>query len=200
MSEVTIGLTEEQEKFLKEFSLKQCEGSKDNVGTHHPLHLVQTRDEVVVDPDYETPEKVQYHGPDWGEEYDSPQELIKGYYEQEDEDCPIKIVSFDEAYKASRFIDVNGEEQVVFSESDYLSAYGVDEEIYNKVNIGYRYRTVATFFILDEAKRYLEYQGHNLTNPRTYTVGAGYANKGEYHHFWELLLVMGMKLNERVAK
>jgi len=195
MREVTISLTGEQEKFLKEFSLKQCEGSEDNLGTHHPLHLVQTRDEEVVDPDYETPDKVQYHAV-WGEQYDSPQELIAGYWENQCEECPIEIISYDEAYAQDEFTDAKGEQQVIFGEDSYLSAYGLDEEMYCKVNIGYRYRTVATFFILDEARKYLEYQGHNLTNPRTYTVGAGYANQGEYHHFWELLFGIGEDLNK----
>lgn len=88
------------------------------------------------------------------------------------------------------FIDVNGEEQVILDENDYLRAYGIDEKSYYKVHTCNYYRTKAIFFILDEAKKYIKYRGHNLTNPRTYTVGAGYANKGEYHHFWELLLVL----------
>lgn len=196
MREVTISLTDEQEKYLKEFSSKQCEGSKDNVGTHQPLHLVQTRDEVVVDPDYEDADKEQYHVDDWGEDYDSPQDLIVAYWEQQDEECPIKIVTYDEAYAQDEFMDVTGEGQVIVDEDDYLAAYGIAEEFYHKVNIGYRYRTVATFFILDEAKKYLKYQGHNLTNPRTYTVGGGYSNKGEYHHFWELLFKIGENLNQ----
>jgi len=156
---------------------------------------VQTRDEVAVDPDYEDPDKEQYHVNDWQEDYDSPQELIEAYWEQRGE-CPIEIISFDEAYAQSEFIDVTGEGQVIVEEGDYLAAYGISEEFYHKVNIGYRYRTVATFFILDEAKKYLEYQGHNLTNPRTFTVGGGYSNKGEYHHFWELLFKIGENLNK----
>lgn len=71
MREIKISLTDEQEMFLKEFSLKHYEGSKDNVGTHHPLHLVQTMAERVVDPDYDEPDKVKYVVPDKGEEYDS---------------------------------------------------------------------------------------------------------------------------------
>ena len=196
MREITVSITEEQGKYLKEFSAKQCEGSKDNVGTHHPLHLVQTQDEVVVDPDYEDAEKELYHVDDWQEDYDSPQEMIVAYWEQQDEECPIEIVSFDESYSQDEFMDVTGEGQVIVFVKDYLTAYGIDEEFYCIVNIGYRYRTVATFFILDEAKKYIEYQGHNLTNPRTYTIDGGYANKGEYHHFWELLFGIGESLNK----
>jgi hypothetical protein len=117
MPEITISLTEEQEKFLKLFAQNHYPGAKDNVCTNNPLHLVQTREERVVDPDYDEPDKIKY-------------------------------------------------------------------------------RTVAIFFILEEAKKYIKYQGHNLSNPRTYTVSAGYSNKGEYHHFWELLFDMGKRLNE----
>ena len=201
MREVTISLSEEQEKFLKLFSSKQYEGSKDNVGTRNPLHLVQTREERVVDPVFDDPDKVKYIVPDeCYEEYESLQELIKGHYKYSK--CPIEIVSFDEAYEASgedEFIDVNGEEQVIFDEDDYLAAYGIDKKSYYKVHTCYHYRTVAIFFILDEAKKYMKYQGHNLTNPRTYTVDAGYSNKGEYHHFWQLLFDVGKNLNMEVG-
>jgi len=197
MREVTISLTEEQEKYLKEFSLKQCEGSNDNVGTNQPLHFVQTQYERVVDSNYEDPDVVKYvMSDDDYVEYESSQKLIKGYWDNCSSECPIEIVSFEEAYKASRFTDVNGEEQVIIDEDDYLDAYGIEEKTYYKVNTCYEYKTVAEFFILDEAKKYIQYQGHNLSNPRTYTVGGGYANKGEYHHFWELLFKIGENLNQ----
>ena len=197
MAEITVKLTEEQEKFLKLFASKQFEESKDNVGTHNPLHLVQTQDERVVDPDYDNPDRVKYVVTDDDyKEYESAQELVKGFWDNCSSECPIEIVGFEEAYRAKEFIGVNGDEQIITDKDDYLEAYGIDEKSYNKVNTCYEYRTVAVFFILDEAKKYLEYQGHNLTNPRTYTVGAGYANKGEYHHFWELLFSMGKQLNE----
>jgi hypothetical protein len=135
---ITIELTEKQEKFLKEFALKQGPDSKDNVGTDRPIS---------------------------------------------------------EAYAMDRFVDVTGEEWVIVDEDDYFEAYGIEKQKYCKVHTAYYYETVAVFFILDEARNYLKYQGHNLTNPRTYTIGAGYANKGEYHHFWELLFSIGQQLN-----
>lgn len=198
MSEITINLTEEQEKFLRIFALKQFRGSKDNIGTHHPLHLVQTQYERIVDPDYDDPDVTKYVCCDDDyNEYESAHDLIKGYWGNRFSGCPIEIVSFEEAYRADRFIDVNGEEQVIVDEDDYLEAYGIDEKAYHKCNTCYEYKTVAVFFILDEAKKYIKYQGYNLSNPRTYTISAGYANKGEYHHFWELLYNAGKKLNDR---
>lgn len=194
MREITITLTDEQEKYLREFAVKQCDGSRDNVGTYHPMHVVQTRRERIINPDYDQEDKIQYAIPDYDIFCDSPQNLIKEYYKCKGEKCPIKIVSFEEAYKATYFTDVEGEEQIIFDEKEYLEAYGIYEDEYSKTYIGYYYDAVAVFFILDEAKRYIEYQGHNLTHPRTYTIGAGYANKGEYHHFWQLLFDIGDKL------
>lgn len=194
MPMVTIELTEEQEHFLKEFAAKHYEGSKHNVGTHQPIHMVQTRRERIVDPDYDSADEVKYVVPDWDyQDFDSAEELVRAWYE--DKDCPIEIVSFKDAYRANRFIDIHGEEQVILDEEEYLEAYGIDEKQYDKVHRAYYYETIAFFFILDEAKKYIEYQGHNLRSPRTYTMGGGYANKGEYHHFWELLFSMGLKLN-----
>lgn len=194
MAQATIDLTERQEYFLKEFAAKHYPGSRDNVGTDRPIHLVQTRRERVVDPDYDSADKITYFVPDWEEVYDSYQELIAAYYK--DKECPIPIVSFDEAYRANDFIDVNGEAQVIFGEEEYLEAYGIKRDFYCKTFIGYYFETVAYFWTLDEAKRYMEYQGHNLTNPRTYTVSGGYANKGEYYDFWELLFNLGCQLNK----
>ena len=197
MSRLTIELTEQQETFLKEFTAKHYSGSKDNVATHQPIHLVQTRMERVVDPDYDNPDEIKYIVPDWDNEgYNSPEELVKAWYENNCEDCPIDIVSFDESYRQKRFIDIFGEEQVIVNEKDYFEAYGINEDKYCKVHTAYYYETKAAFFILDEAKRYMKYQGHNLDHPRTYTIGGGYANKGDYHHFWELLFSMGQKLND----
>ena len=59
-----------------------------------------------------------------------------------------------------------------------------------------RYRNVAYFFILAEAMHYMQYQSHNLHNPRTFTYSSGYANHGDFEHFWDLLLSIGKMLNE----
>lgn len=194
MSKTTIDLTEQQEYFLKKFALNHYPGSKDNVGTCQPVHFVQTQRSRFINPDYTDADEIEYYVPEREESYRSPQELIEAYYDGKE--CPIEIESYEEAYKASRFIDVEGEEQVICDEKDYLAAYGVDERFYRKIYTEFYYETVAVFFILDEAKKYIEYQGHNLTKPRTYTVSGGYANNGEYHHFWELLFNLGKHLND----
>lgn len=192
MKNITIQVTEQQEHFLKLFATNHFPDADDNLGTHNPIHIVQTEDERVIDPDYDTADVVKFYVPDWSESYDSAEELIRAYYE--DEDCPIKIVSYDEAYAADRFLDIKGEEQVIMDEREYLDAYGIEDSFYNKTYIEKYYRDVAFFLILSEAKRYMEYQKHNLKNPRTYSYSPGYANKGEWDHFYNLLLNMGNEL------
>ena len=196
MSEITITLTEQQEKFLKMFAANHGPNSEDNVCTHKPIHTVQTQRERVVDPDYSDVDCIKYYVPDFTEAYDTPEELVKAYYEYNDEECPIAIVTHKEAYDQERFIDIDGEEQVVFGVKDYFEAYGIPKDFYTECHIEKYYEDAARFFILAEAKRYIEYQGHNLCNPRTYTYGPGYANHGDYESFWDLLYGMGKMLNE----
>ena len=195
MSEITVTLTEQQEKFLKMFATNHHPGAEDNVCTHKPIHVVQTRRERVTHPDYGCGDIVKYYLPDLAEDYESAEEMIRAYWDYYGDECPIPIVSFKEAYDAKEFIDINGDEQVIFDEQKYIEAYGIPEDKYQKEDIEYYYEPVAYFFILSEAKRYMEYQGHNLCHPRTYTYGPGYANSGEYESFWNLLYSIGVKLN-----
>ena len=195
MGDITITLNEQQEKFLKQFAQNHFAGAEDNLGTQHPFHAVQTERKRVVDPDYGSVDETKYMVPDWiNDGYDSPEELVRAYYE--DKQCPIEIVTFDQAYGYDSFIDVSGEEQDILDDEDYLKAYGIDSSFYYKVNIEKYHVDVAYFFILEEANKYIKYQGHNLKNPRTYTYGPGYGNNGDYIHFWELLFKIGKQLNE----
>lgn len=194
---ITVDLTDNQVEFLKLFAANHYPGSAQNLGTSYPIHLVQTRRERVIDPDHDSSDRTEYRLYDNPEgAYESAEDLIKAKYQYED--CPIAIVSFDDAYDADRFIDIHGEEQIILDEDDYLEAYGIEAKDFYKVNIGYYYDTVAVFFILEEARRYMKYQGHNLTHPRTYTYGPGYANKGDYTHFWSLLFNIGTMLNNEM--
>jgi hypothetical protein len=199
MKSINIELTENQEYFLKKFASNHYEGSKQNNYTYKPIHLVQTTRERVVDPDYDSVDNIVWTSKDdYEEHYDSIEELVKEYYRCDK--CPIKIISYDEAYNQDEFIDIYDNECIISDEDDYLEAYGIDTDNYYKTNIEYYYDTVAYFFSLDEAKRYIEYQGHNLNNPRTYTVSMGYANHGDYEAFWDLLMSIGVKLNREEEK
>lgn len=193
-SDITVNLTDKQEHFLKMFAANHGPGAKDNVSTRKPIHVVQTRRERVVDEEYDTPDIIKYYVPDESEDYDSAEEMIKAYWEYQD--CPIKIIPFEEAQYDTNFVDVEGNDQYIDTEEEYIEAYGIPKDHYYKVSMEYYYEPVAYFFILAEAKRYMEYQGHNLCHPRTYTYSPGYANNGDFEPFWDLLFGMGKMLNE----
>lgn len=192
-----IDLTDDQVRFLKEFAVKHAPGAKDNLSTSMPIHTVQTRRERVTDCEIEDADKTTYVETDNPEyTHESLEEVVKSYYEYDE--CPIEIVSFNKAYYTSDFKDINGEDICIVNENDYFEAYGIPDDYCYKVSTMYYYEPVAFFFILDEAKRYIEYQGHNLCHPKTYTYGPGYSNKGDYEHFYCLLLRIGMHLNKEL--
>jgi hypothetical protein len=190
---ITVPITSMQEEFLKLFAEKQYDGSPDNLSTQRPIHFVQTRREVVVPEGYEDKTVIVVEDFDY-EQFENPEDLVEEYYDYECEECPIEILPFKDVHLKD-IIDFEGDESFISDIDDYLSAYGVDIE-YTIVGIHYYWEDVATFFTLQSAKEYLIYQSHNLNHGRTYTKGGGYANYGEYHHFWKLLMSMGKKLNK----
>jgi hypothetical protein len=203
MKKIEIELTEKQEHFLKLFAKNQYPGSKDNVCTNKPIHAVQTQRSRVAAEGYNE-DKIVYVVNDWDYmEFDTDKlhELVKEYYENDYDECNIEILTFDEACNDEDFIDINGEYCYVGDEEDYLNAYGIPDDLWVRQAIEYFYEDVAYFYTLQSAKEYLQYQSHNLNNPRTYTKSGGYDNRGEYEHFWNLLMSLGVKLNEsEVAK
>jgi hypothetical protein len=61
------------------------------------------------------------------------------------------------------------------------------------------YKPVAYFFTKEEAKKYMQYQSHNLISPRIYTANAGYGNYGDYPVLQNLLLKLGKELIKKGA-
>lgn len=195
---ININITEEQEKFLKLFNQDHNSNNEKNLGTLRPLFFVQTRIERVVNIEYEDYDTVKFYVPDWAESYDSEKDLIESYHDGE---CPIEIVSFKQAYDARRFETVEGEYEVIVSYDDYFKAYDIEDEV-NVIYLKHDYQDKAFFFTRAEADRYIEYQSHNLDHPRVYACHCGYANYGEYSHFYDLLMSIGEELNseEQVNK
>ena len=186
---IEIEVTDLQAKFLKEFAAKHYSGAKDNLCTSMPIHVVQTRDDVYFEADSEYCDESIFVGSD-GDEYKTAEEVVTDYYD--DEEPPIPIVPYD-SYMT--LIDTSGAEHFITSPDDYFKVYKMGWDI-NYCSRVKRYRDVAFFFILDEAKQYMKYQAHNLNNPRTYTYSPGYSNYGDYEHFYLLLRGLGQKLNE----
>ena len=117
MSKLTINLTEQQKHFLRMFAANHFSGSRSNVGTEKPIHFVQTQKSRVVDPEFDSADETKYYMIDYADDgYGSVEELVRAKYE--DEDCPINIVSFNEAYSDNDFKDINGEDCCVVDESE----------------------------------------------------------------------------------
>ena len=84
----------------------------------------------------------------------------------------------------------------------YQDAYSLDfdvDEVYALEHIK-NYRDVGPFFILDDAKKYMKYQGHNLKQPRTYTYGEAYGDEGEFATLYSFLMETGKQLLDEESK
>lgn len=202
MKKIEVELTDTQEKFLKLFAEKQYDGAEDNLYTCNAIHAVETYQPYYI-PYHE--DLFDYLGDlplifttdsDHESWHDSEVETLQDWFEGRDEKPPIDIVPFqDLQYKDIETPD--GNKIFVMSYDDYFKAYGI--KWYTAAWLQDNYEPVAFFFILSEAKRYIEYQRHNLRKPRTYTYSSGYANCGEFDHFRDLLLSMGEKLIKEEA-
>lgn len=199
MKKITVTLTEEQEKFLKTFAEKQKAGADDNLFTANALHVVENKvydlipysDEIAhyfedipltftTDEDYEN----------W---FDDETSLIKDWYEFHDTDCPIEIKPYQEV-DCCYLIGVDNKKRFITNREQYFMSYGI--EIKGIAWKKYHWEKVAYFFIREEAKKYLEYQKHNLREPRIYTYSAGYGNEGDFIPFRNLLMEIGTELNK----
>ncbi|HHT7008535.1 TPA: hypothetical protein ACTZ3A_001074 [Bacillus cereus] len=76
--------------------------------------------------------------------------------------------------------------------NDYFNVFGVEMK-----EIAWRkesYVDKAIFFIKSQAEAYMEYQAHNLNEPRIYAKGPGYSNNGDFIPFRNLLFSIGSEL------
>jgi len=198
MKEITIKVTEEQEKFLKAFALKQYPGAKDNVCTVHPVHVVEnTRYNYVPFhediADYYDPDKLAFS---YDEErncwYYDEKELVEEYMNNYGE-LYIPIVPFEDM-RGKEMKDVHGEIIEVEEFVDYFKVYGI-----KNVAAAWRepyYEPAAFFLVREEAEKYMKYQRHNLTKPRIFSHAAGYDNRGDLPHFMDFILKVGQALNK----
>lgn len=180
MSQITIELTEQQENFLKKFATKQALGSKDNCGTYNPIH-------VVEDVLYHYVKEASYYvncEPVYifnNDEYDDPIEIIRNHFEMNGLDTDYDVINQDR-------IDYLR----MLKPKDAFKLYDLDVTIMYKIP---HYVPRAFFFIREEAVKYMNRQKHNLHKPRVFSYSPGYSNDGDYHHFYELLMLLGEKLN-----
>lgn len=180
--EFKINLNNDEISFLKQFSEKQKNGAKDNVGTMTPIHLVERIRKEYIESD-------DGHAWVWNDDYewktfDSFDEMLDYAREATKENYP--------PYDDVEYADVN--DIWIESEKAYCEAYGIKAFPCKMVEYT---EPVAFFFILDEAKAYMNgYQKHNCSDCRIYTYGLGYSNRGDLPTFRELLMKMGTALLE----
>lgn len=200
MKEIKVSLKGEQEKFLRIFAEKQYEGADDNLYTGNPIHVVENKRYTYIPYSYDLSGYFEdlpltfTYDEDYESWYDDETELIQDWYLNcREEDCPIDVKSFSEVYY-KYLTGVDGKEELITDFDEYFKAYGV--KIHAMAWKKHHWEPEAFFFIRDEAKRYMEYQKHNLTEPRVYTYSPGYANYGDFVPFRDLLLSIGKQLNK----
>jgi hypothetical protein len=194
-----IEVNEQQEKFLKKFAAKHYGGAEDNLSTVMPIHVVENMQyeyfpyDADLDDYYSECELVFTSDEDYETWYSDETEMIRDSYEWRGEEAPNSIIPYKDAeYEEITGVDNNN--YLITGYKDYFKAYGV-----RLIEVAWRkptYSPTAFFFIRDEAKRYIEYQRHNLRKPRIFSYSPGYANYGDYTHFYELLFNIGYQLNK----
>jgi len=177
-----VNLNNDEISFLKQFAEKQKEGAKDNVGTKTPIHLVERIRKEYIESD-DGCAWVWNDDCEW-KTFDSFDEMLDYARKATKENYP--------PYDDVEYEDVN--DVWVESEKAYCEAYSIKAFPCKMVEYT---EPVAFFFILDEAKAYMnDYQKHNCGDCRIYTYGLGYSNKGDLPVFRELLMKMGTALLE----
>lgn len=196
MGEVTVQVTEKQAQFLKLFAEKQGSGKEDNMGMNKPLHIVQNLSWDIIpyseeiEEYYDRDDLYFTTDDDYEEWFGSEVENIKNYFNSIGGKSHTEIKPFNDV-KYEKIEAANGILIDITDYYDYFAAYNVPANLSWRKK---RYTNTAYFFILDEAKKFMEYQGHNLNEPRIFTVGQGYGNGREYEHFYSLLQTIGNQL------
>lgn len=199
MKEITIKVTEEQEKFLKVFALKQYPGAKDNVSTAYPVHVVENTRYTYIPyhedlTDYFDNDTLSFSFDEDREMWsNSETELIEDYMEYTDKQIYIPIVPFEDMQGKEMKNDY-GEIIEVEEYEDYFKVYGIEN-----IQMCWRekhYEPAAFFLVREEAEKYMKYQRHNLIKPRIFSHAAGYDNRGDLPHLMDFILQTGQALNK----
>lgn len=201
--EIKINLSDEQIKHLKVLSRDHFPGSDKNLCTDRPLHFVQTKrfNHYPLDyaQDYLMDYTIAVYDNDACKTYSLEDFIDKEIYAHGIE-APenLNLIPYEEAYNNG----IDG--KAIYDETDYVKYYlnkfgfdcsGLEEEIEIVAEHG-EYEDVAFFFTLEEAKRYIKYQAHNLCEPITYSKCCGYSNYGDYKILYDTLRSIGDTLNK----
>lgn len=111
------------------------------------------------------------------------------------EHCEIEDAKSYEELRGEE-LTLNGGSFAIYDYDDYFKYYGVDSSEYEIATRKHYWETRAYFLIRKQAEAYKEYQAHNLGESRIFTAAYGYANRGEWTKFYDLLLSIGNKVQE----
>lgn len=150
--------------------------TQDNLATRNPLYIVQTRRERIVDPTYSSVdiERIKIE-PITAGEYILPslEDIKEGYLRESDLPCSL-------VFKIEK-------SETLEEVQELLETYFTDGEDIEIIQCEYYWENIAYFLVLEEAKRYQEYQKHNLGVNRIYAECIGYSNYGLFAQFLDML-------------
>lgn len=202
---VEINLNDLQIAHLKNLNNNHYAGSKQNLCTNRPMHFVQSKVYNYYPLDYAfnflSDYTISFYIGNWTETYDDIYELLEALannndykFSNDEEKIQDLVISYEEAmYTVVNGIHICDEEDYIRA---YASKFGYDYSIVEVVAKHGEYQDVAFFFTLDCAKNYMEYQSHNLSEPRTFSKSCGYSNSGDYEPLYDTLMALGKILNE----
>lgn len=177
-----INVTDEQYEFLK--FLTEQRKTQNNRSTADPIWLAQTKRFRICDEDYAEPDCYQFYG-----------DCDVLFYADDMNDFKIKLKEWldENEYEGYEpFDDID----FLFEAKDWIEEFRTKH--YNSwqmdlVPMEAYWETVAYFLTDVEAKAYIEYQSHNLCEPRTYVDYCGYANHGDLPKLMKLLLELNLE-------
>ncbi len=199
-----VELTDRQVMFLKQYA-NVYQDERDIDYTADPLVAVRTRRlrRCTVDDNVDVTSYVIDN--DFEESLSSLGEVRQILT---DEECIYidkikeKIINYCKKYNQS-FTEEELEEKVkdyiedVIYDLEYSGEYSDEILDVEAVYFEYDYVPVAYFLTRAEAEKYIQYQGHNLTEPTVYTYYTGYNNMGDLTELKALLLEIGKTLLSR---
>ncbi len=169
---VNIKINKEVYEFLKLWNKERKEDRKNgkNQMTRNPIYRVETACWVVCTEEYADKSILKIMNDEFTLEQIQNGELEDCIWFMDDE----KIEEIKELYSLE---DVVG----------FLKENGWDSEPIWIEHTKLEYEHKAVFLTHKEAEEYMQYQGHNLNNPRIYVSGTGYDNRGSLDKFLQII-------------
>lgn len=193
-TKVNVELSENQVDFLKLLVKEHYDGADGNDCTSAPFFIVQNQTCSYADYNEDQDYEVCYIDNE-GNEWSTLEEIVEDYHSNQSIPLEERDVPYMPYCKClnKKIVSVYGHVWDIDGEEAYLRAYGVEWDIKKYAKIPH-YKNAALFFTRKEAERYMQYQKHNLKNPRIYIDGPGYSNEGDFEPLRNILMQLGNTL------